>query len=151
DWLKNNGSSSLVASIDEFLKIGDELEKDASQKNEITELVLNQIIEAQENKDSRNLILVKEKRFVEFVKDLIEDIKQDEDDFKVDVDVYLSSVEPNKYDKILILGLKHNHFKDIVFWLPKAKDFTKVYMSAQIAFKIEREINILLELGSFEA
>ncbi|GAB1268965.1 hypothetical protein NBRC116493_22180 [Aurantivibrio infirmus] len=150
DWFKNNDASTSVASIDEFLKTCDELEKSSDQTGEITELILNQLIEAQENQGSRSLILVKERRIAEFVKDLINDLEEDDDAFNVEVDVYSSSNKQGVYDRILILGLKHKDFKEVVFGMPKAVEFTKVYISPQIAFKIESEINIILELESFQ-
>lgn len=150
NWLRNNGASSLVTSIDEFLGICDQIESRSSRVNEIAELVLTQLIEAQEDKGEKSLILVKERRIAEFVKDLVDDVTRDGDNFNVEVGVYSSSIEPDKYNQILILGLKQKDFRDIVFFIPKAVAFTKVYISAQTAFKFEREIDILCELPSFQ-
>ena len=151
EWVIENSSSGAVASKDEFLSICDEIEQEVGETNEVTDLLLSHLVDGLNRKNRSALVLVKERRVCEFVRDMLSDLLAGDDEMDVNVDVYSLDIDSSTYDDVYILGLKERDLKDILFTIPKGKVNTTIYISTASAFKIENELNVVLDLGSFES
>lgn len=151
EWIRTNDQSGAIASKDEFIKVCDEIVEGSNDVNEVSELLINQLIDGMEGGNHRTLLLVRERRISEFVRDMISDLITSDDDLAVDVAVYSSEVDANSYDDVFVLGFRERDLKDILFELPKGRTGTTVYVSTSTAFKIENELDVILELDSFNS
>lgn len=150
EWIRANESSGAVASKDEFIKLCDEIELSAGAENEVFEQLINELFQSLERSDRKAIVLVKENRISEFVNELLSDRLADEDDVSVDVAVYSTELDVSTYSDVYILGLKDRELTDILFALPKGHVKTQVYISTTSAFKIENELDVILDLDPFK-
>lgn len=150
EWLQLTVSSGAVASKDDFLKICDELVQIASGESEVAALLSAHLLEQKQRKVQHALVLVKEKRISEFVNEMLSDLWENDEDITIDVAVYSSEVNSSLYDDVYVLGFNDKDLKNILFEVPKGRIGTKIYISASSAFKIENELEIILDLDSFE-
>lgn len=149
EWVQKNESSGHIASKDEFLSLCDELELLSSRTSEVSDMLINQLIIGRNEGGQKKLILVKERKISEFVNEMISDLITSDDDIKVAA--YSTGVDISIYDDVYILGLNDRDLKDIIFTFSKGRKNTKVYITITSAFKIENELDVILDLESFEA
>lgn len=151
EWVLENSSSGAVASKNEFLSVCDEIEQEVGETNEVTDLLINQLLDGLNRNNHSVLVLVKERRVCEFVRDMLSDLLAGDDEMDVNVDIYSSDIDSSSYHDVYILGLKERDLKDILFTIPEGKVSTNIYISTASAFKIENELNVVLDLSSFES